>query len=99
MEGTHVRSRFRSNKMFAIKYVALSAIGLTLSSPFTFTQGVSGSRSPGQAHTADALRNFKLSAATTRTTIDRYAAAVRSGDLEWRSHAREINRIREEVNQ
>jgi DNA repair ATPase RecN len=57
-----------------------------------------GDRTVAQPQIAEQLDSFERTAASTRSELDRYAAAVRSGNPHRESHAINLQRARENVN-
>jgi hypothetical protein len=57
-----------------------------------------GERTPAQREIAQQIDSFERTAALTRSDLDRYAAAARSGDLHKLSHANGLNHAKENVN-
>jgi hypothetical protein len=55
-------------------------------------------RTTTQSQIAEQLDSFELTAASTRNELDRYAAAVRSGNLHRESHVSRLHQARENVN-
>jgi hypothetical protein len=58
----------------------------------------SGERTPAQQQIAAQLDSFERTAALTRSELDQYAAAARSGNIHQQSHAVNLNDARENVN-
>jgi hypothetical protein len=57
-----------------------------------------GERTPAQQQIAQRIDSFERTADLTRSELDRYAAAVRSGNLHQMSHANRLDYARENVN-
>ena len=55
-------------------------------------------RTAAQPQIAEQLDTFERTAASTRSDLDSYAAAARSNNLNWQSHASNLNQARENVN-
>jgi hypothetical protein len=58
----------------------------------------SGESTPAQQQIAAQLDSFERTAALTRSELDQYAAAARSGNIHQQSHAVNLNDARENVN-
>jgi DNA repair ATPase RecN len=58
----------------------------------------SGERTSAQQQIAQQIDSFERTAASTRSELDNYVAAVRSGNLHVQSHAANLNYARENVN-
>jgi hypothetical protein len=58
----------------------------------------SGESTPAQQQIAQQLDSFERTAALTRSELDQYAAAARSGNIHQQSHAVNLNDARENVN-
>jgi hypothetical protein len=58
----------------------------------------SGESTPAQQQIAQQLDSFERTAALTRSELDQYAAAARSGNIHQLSHAVNLNDARENVN-
>jgi DNA repair ATPase RecN len=58
----------------------------------------SGERTSAQQQIAERLDSFERTAASTRTELDHYAAAVRSGNPHMMTHAGNLDYARENVN-
>lgn len=57
-----------------------------------------GERTTAQQQIAEQIDSFERTAATTRTELDHYAAAVRSGNPHRQSHAGNLDNAKENVN-
>jgi hypothetical protein len=57
-----------------------------------------GDRTPAQQQIGQQIDSFERTAALTRSELDRYAAAARSGDLHRLSHANGLDHAKENVN-
>jgi DNA repair ATPase RecN len=55
-------------------------------------------RTVAQPQVAEQLDTFERTAASTRIDLDFYAAAARNNNLNWQSHASNLNQARENVN-
>jgi hypothetical protein len=57
-----------------------------------------GERTPAQQQIAQQINSFERTAALTRSELDRYVAAARSGNLHSQSHANKLDYAKENVN-
>ena len=81
------------------RVLLISTMSGVLCSPVALTDTL-GFWSPtaAQVEIADRLDSFESTAASTRTEIDLYAAAVRSGNLHLQSYIGDLEQIKEHVN-
>jgi hypothetical protein len=81
------------------RILLITTVSGVLCSPIALTDTL-GFWSPtaAQVEIADRLDSFESTAASTRTEIDLYAAAVRSGNLHLQSYIGDLEQIKEHVN-
>lgn len=80
-------------------FVMAAALGAMLSAPLAVADTVrSQPRTQAQEQIAERLDDFKYTAASMRNEIDGYASSVRSNNLQYQSHAYNLNSAREQVN-
>lgn len=84
-------------RMIAKRAAVLSSFALL--SPLALANTTClGERTAAQQQVAEQIDSFERTAASTRSEIDEYAAAVRNGNLHMQSHAANLNYARENVN-
>jgi DNA repair ATPase RecN len=80
-------------------FVIAAALGAMLSAPLAVADTVrSQPRTQAQEQIAERLDDFKYTAASMRNEVDGYASSVRSNNLQYQSHAYNLNSAREQLN-
>jgi hypothetical protein len=79
--------------------ILITTMSGVLCSPIALTDTLGfWSPTPAQVEIADRLDSFESTAVSTRSEIDLYAAAVRSGNLHLQSYIGDLEQIKEHVN-
>jgi DNA repair ATPase RecN len=90
---------FITTQRWMIAKGAAIASSFALLSPLALANNMClGDRTVAQPQIAERLDSFERTAASTRSELDRYAAAVRSGSPHRQSHASNLEKARENVN-
>jgi DNA repair ATPase RecN len=90
---------FITTQRWMIAKGAAIASSFALLSPLAFANtNCLEDRTVAQPHVAQQLDTFERTAASTRDDLDFYAAAARNNNLNWQSHATNLDQVKENVN-